>query len=109
MRPNLTRRYAWIALLAAWTVMFLGARGAFADPQEDQTVNRWLSEIDRSSEKGDFEAVQVVRARLADYAAAIGRYDLAARHYELLLAARPGRAERVRIFIRLGNVRMALQ
>ena len=64
----------------------------FAESVEDQQITHLLSDIDRSSEKGDFETVQIVRMRLADYAALIGRYDLACRQYELMLAARPGRA-----------------
>src|SRR5258706_1879748 len=80
-----------------------------AEIPEDQKITSWLAIIDRSSEKGDFDAVQDVRAKLADYAAATGRYDLAARQYELLLASRPGRAERVKLFTKLGHMRMALQ
>ena len=64
---------------------------ARAESAEDQTITRWLADIDRSSEKGDFEMVQTLRMRLADYAAGTQRYDLAARQYELLLAARPHR------------------
>ena len=47
--------------------------------------------------------------RLADYAAQVPRNDLAARQYELLLAASPGQADRVRYFKRLGKTRMAMQ
>ena len=67
-----------------------------------------MNRIDRSSEKGDFGTVQDLREKLADYAAGTGRYDLAARQYELLLATRPGRKERIRFFTRLGQMRMAL-
>lgn len=74
----------------------------------DQRIGRWLSEIDRASEKGDFGHVQELRLKLAEFAAGIGRYDFAARHYELLLAARPRRSERVKLFVRLGTMRTAL-
>src|SRR5258708_2591060 len=89
--------------------MAVQAPRAFAENAADQQITRWLSEIDQSSEKGDFSTVQIVRMRLADYAASVGRYDLAARQYELLLAGRPGRADRVRYFKRLGKTRMAMQ
>src|SRR5262249_26090503 len=72
-------------------------------------ITHWLSDIDHASEKGDFEAVQIIRMRLADYAAVVGRNDLAARQYELILAARPGRADRVRYGKSLGKTRMAMQ
>ncbi len=107
-------RKASAPLLSVWAfagmlVLFLAAPRAFAESVEDQQISRWLSEIEDSSEKGNFDNVQIVRMRLADYAATVGRYDLAARQYELLLAARPGRADRVRYFTRLGKTRMALQ
>jgi len=88
----------------------LTARLVFAAPApEDPKINAWLNRIDRSSEKGDLDTVQDLRTKLADYAAAAGRYDLAARQYELLLATRPRRRDRVRFFTQLGKMRMALQ
>jgi tetratricopeptide (TPR) repeat protein len=82
---------------------------AAAETPDDQKITHWLVDIDRSSEKGDFDTVQDLRAKLADYAAATGRYEVAAKQYELLLASRPGRAERVKLFTKLGHMRMALQ
>ena len=94
-----------------FSVLWIAASGlaATAGPApEDQKIESLLSRIDRSSEKGDLGTVQNLREKLADYAAGTGRYDLAARQYELLLATRPGRKERVRLFTRLGQMRMAL-
>jgi len=82
---------------------------AFAQVVEDQKIEGLLSRIDRSSEKGDLGTVQDLRGKLADYAAGTGRYDLAARQYELLLATRPRRKERVQFFTHLGRMRMALK
>ena len=73
----------------------------------DEKIIRWLSDIDRSSEKGDFSVVQDLRGKLADYAAANNHYDIASRQYELILAARPRQADRIRIFTRLGKMYMA--
>ena len=66
----------------------LAVRRAAPAP-EDPKIEGLLSRIDRSSEKGDLDTVQDLRAKLADYAAGTGRYELAARQYELLLATRP--------------------
>src|SRR5882762_5995526 len=95
--------------MATGMLFLCSAPQAFAESTEDQKITHWLSDIDQSSDNGDFGAVQEIRARLADYAAGIGRYDLAARQYELLLAARPGRVERVKISTKLGDMRMALK
>jgi tetratricopeptide (TPR) repeat protein len=107
--PGAGRGLSWIPAFAGMTFLLLASPHAFAESNEDQKITRWLSDIDRSSEKGDFNVVQDLRGKLADYAAATGRYDLAARQYELLLASRPGRAERVKIFTKLGHMRMALK
>jgi tetratricopeptide (TPR) repeat protein len=84
---------------------------AFAAGQaaDDPKVESFLSRIDRASEKGDMDVAQNLRGKLADYAAETGRYTLAARQYELLLATRPHRKERVRLFTRLGLMHMALK
>jgi len=86
-----------------------GALSAAESAPEDQKIEGWLNRIDRLSEKGDFDAVLDLRTQLADYAAGTGRYNLAARQYELLLATRPRRRDRVRFFTQLGKMRMALQ
>jgi tetratricopeptide (TPR) repeat protein len=99
------KRVGWVlaSLLLAAPVVAAGDPAA-----EDPKISGWQVAINRSSEKGDFDAVQAARTKLADYAAAGGRYDMAARQYELLLAARPGRKARVRLFTQLGRMRMAL-
>jgi len=76
---------------------------------EDLKIEGLLTRIDRSSEKGDFSEVQELRVKLADYAASVHRYDLATGQYELLLASRPGRKDRVRFFTQLGKMHMALE
>src|SRR5690242_19260352 len=69
-------------------ILFVAADCCHAVPSpEDQKIDGWMTQIDRSAEKGDFSAVTLQRTHLADYAAAAGHYDLAARQYELLLAA----------------------
>jgi tetratricopeptide (TPR) repeat protein len=102
----------WRAAFAGMTIFLFVLSGWAADAPalaEDSKIAQWINQIDRSSESGDFNAVQAIRMKMADYAAQEGRYDFAAGQYELLLAARPGRAERVRVFTKLGNMRMALQ
>ena len=100
------RRF-WLLPFAASLVG--GVLFAAVPAPEDQKIEGWLSRIDRLSEKGDFDTVLDLRTKLADYAAGAGRYELAARQYELLLATRPRRKERVRFFTQLGKMRMALQ
>lgn len=81
---------------------------AGAPPQEDPQINRLLGQIDQSSERGNFSVVQNLRMQLAEYAVERRRFDIAARQYELLLAARPAKKERVRLYTRLGKMRMVL-
>src|SRR6266478_7257550 len=100
-------KYLWIPAFAGMTLVTPVRLGA--ETPEDQKITHWLADIDHSSEKGDFNVVQDLRGKLADFAASTGRFDLAARQYELLLASRPGRAERVKIFTKLGYMRMALR
>ena len=102
------RRYGFLLGMTILLSVLLAPR-APAESSEDQRITTWLSDIDRSSEKGDYGAVQQLRGKLADYAAAVGRYDLAARQYELTLSSRPRRAERVKISTKLGDMRMALK
>lgn len=65
-------------------------------------------QIDRASEEGNYTQMQALRLDLARYYAATGDYGLAARQYELLLASRPSKRERVDFFIQLGKMRDAL-
>ncbi len=107
--PGGSRGLLWIPAFAGMTVLFFASRCLFAESAEDPKVARWLADIDHYAEKGDFAVIQDLREKLADYAAVIGRYDLAARQYELLLAARPRRVERVKICKKLGHMHMALK
>jgi tetratricopeptide (TPR) repeat protein len=100
-------RTLWLLSVLCIAASGLAATGGPAP--EDPEIEGLLSRIDRLSEKGDLDTVQNLRGKLADYAAETGRYDLAARQYELLLATRPRRKERVRFFTRLGQMRMALK
>ena len=77
-------------------------------PDTDPKIAGLQARIDQLSEKGDYATVFQLRKQLADYAAGNGKYELAARQYELLLASRPPRAERVKLFTKLGYMRMAL-
>src|SRR5690348_3909565 len=74
-----------------------------------ERIRRLEGSINRASERGDFARVQSLRLELAQHTAGIGEYALAARQYELLLASRPRKFERVRYFIELGRMRDALQ
>jgi tetratricopeptide (TPR) repeat protein len=95
--------------LASVVLLILSIAGFLrADGSEDPKITRWLLDIDHYAEKGDYGVIQDLRAKLADYAGATGRYDLAARQYEILLASRPGRLERVKTFKKLGHMRMEL-
>src|SRR5688572_30261239 len=100
------------ALLVLWTLIGLFSvtpRIYGAESPEDRAINQLLAELDRASEKGDFSKVQLLRMRTADFAVSVGRYELAVRLYEVLLAARPRKADRVRYNIRLGNTCMAMK
>jgi tetratricopeptide (TPR) repeat protein len=95
--------------LTMLVLLFSASVWAAGQTPADPKIEDWLKKIDHYSEKGDLGTVQELRAKLADYAAAAGRYDLAEGQYELLLATRPGRSDRVRFFTQLGKMRMALK
>ena len=65
------------------------------------------SAIDHASEEGRLDEVNALRLELARQATAKGFYFDAARQYELLLAARPSKKARVRLFTELGRLREA--
>src|SRR5262245_24125065 len=65
--------------------------------------------IDRASEQGNYRHVQVLRLQLAKHLANTEAYAEAARQYELLLASRPSKRDRVRYSTDLGKMRDALQ
>jgi tetratricopeptide (TPR) repeat protein len=94
-------RMALVALLALSPLM------SFADTHQEK-VRGWQRAIERASEKGGTSRVLALRLELARYAAGSGDYAEAARQYELILAVRPGKKERVRLFVELGKVRAAL-
>jgi tetratricopeptide (TPR) repeat protein len=74
-----------------------------AETPEDQRVSAALGDINRAMERGELDVVQTRRLKLGDYAAGIGRYDVAIRQYELVLATRPPKSERVKYFTQAGK------
>ena len=92
-----------VVVMGIWSPSFAGKQ-----PQ-DVNITQMLADIEGASERGDFEKVQILRMRLADHSAKIGQHELAVRQYDLLLAGRPGKADRVRYCKRLGNSCMALE
>jgi tetratricopeptide (TPR) repeat protein len=92
----------WVPAFAGMTliVFCLPMR---AESPEDQHISAALVDINRASERGEFDVVQTRRLKLGDYAAGIGRYDIAIRQYELVLATRPSRSERVKYFTQVGK------
>jgi len=73
-----------------------------------ETTERQLqSAINRASEQGHVDEVRALRLELARQATLTGYYFDAARQYELLLATRPGKKERVRLFTELGRLRQS--
>jgi tetratricopeptide (TPR) repeat protein len=87
---------------------FSVSRPARAETPQDK-IARWEQSIARASEAGNFSTTQAQRRQLAAYCASIGDYATAAKHYELLLASRPGKRERVSYFVQLGKMRDALK
>jgi tetratricopeptide (TPR) repeat protein len=73
----------------------------------EEVTHRLQHSIDVASERGNYSQLQSLRLELAQHYAAIGSFALAARQYELLLASRPGRHERVDFSIELGKMRDA--
>src|ERR1043166_9578388 len=73
-----------------------------------ERIQRLQGDIDRASERGAFTRVQTLQTELAQVSAESGAFSVAARQYELLLAARPSKWERVRLSIELGKGRDAL-
>src|SRR5580692_6128266 len=70
----------------------------------EEITSRLQQAIDRASEQGNYQHVQALRLELAQHYAGTGSYALAARQYELLLASRPSRNERVSFSIELGKM-----
>jgi len=92
-------------LVVSCIALRAGAVPVAGTPEE--TTSRLQRAIDRASEQGNYQHVQSLRLELAEHYAGTGAYALAARQYELLLASRPSRRERVAFFIELGKMRDA--
>lgn len=88
---------------AGFLLVFLAVM-ARADVFETAARQR-QAEIDRALEKGQSARARDLRLSLARDSAKQGLYAEAARQYELLLAARPRKAERVKLFTELGRLR----
>lgn len=65
--------------------------------------------IEKASELGQFARVRALRLELAEELDRLGERAGAARQYELVLASRPSRRERVKLFVRLGRLRSAVR
>jgi tetratricopeptide (TPR) repeat protein len=73
------------------------------------TVGILQRQIDDAAEHGNFARVQLLRLQLAETFRDSSDYVQAARQYELLLASRPSRSERVSYSIQLGKMREATE
>ncbi len=96
----------WLTAFLMTTM--LASLYAASAPATDPTVLRLEQSIRRASEKGRLGDVWMLRRELADHARRMGAYGEAVRQYELLLASRPPKAERVKLFIELGRMREAV-
>lgn len=96
-----------ILLLTGLLGSFISS-GLLADIQDPKAI-RLEAQIEKASEQGSFSLVQDLRLRLAKILETAGRYADAAAQYELLLASRPPKRERVKYFIQLGKMRDAAQ
>jgi len=74
----------------------------------DATLRQMQGRIDYASERGRIEEARVLRRDLAQQAIRAGYFLEASRQYELLLASRPAKKERVRLFTELGRLREAI-
>jgi tetratricopeptide (TPR) repeat protein len=92
-------------LIAGW---MHGATAAPVAGTAEEIVSRLQHAIDRASEQGNYSHMQALRLELAQHYTDTREYGLAARQYELLLASRPARHERVRYFVELGKMREAI-
>ncbi len=74
-----------------------------------QRIDRLQRSIEGASELGNFTRVHTLRLELADELGRIGQFAASARQYELVLASRPLKRERIKLFVRLGRSRSAAQ
>src|SRR5258708_7790397 len=72
---------------------------------QDEKAMRLEDRIEKASERGSFSLVLELRLQLAEHLESTGHYADAAREYQLLLATRPPKHERVRLFVQLGRMR----
>src|SRR5262249_26539688 len=103
------KRSPWLAVIGV-SLLSVCAMAATPVPvagTSEEITNRLQREIDRASEQGNTTHVQTLRVQLAKQYGSIQQYALAARQYELILAARPSRHERVDFFVELGRMRDA--
>jgi tetratricopeptide (TPR) repeat protein len=84
-------------------------RAAAPASSTDGEVLRMEQAISEASEQGHLDQVALLRHKLAEYSEQNGYYLQAARQYELLLTLRPPRRERVRLSIKLGQMRDAVK
>jgi len=92
-----------------WSVLFFSTVTLSATPIPfESTWQQLQNQIDRASERGRFDEARVFRLQLAQQATGAGYFLEASRQYELLLASRPGKKERVRLFTELGRLREAV-
>jgi tetratricopeptide (TPR) repeat protein len=100
-------------IVAMWIVGSMNLAPAMAAAPVAGTVEeitvRLQRSIDRASERGNYRQVQALRLELAQRYGAAGAYAQAARQYELLLASRPSKRDRVNYFVELGRMRDAGQ
>jgi tetratricopeptide (TPR) repeat protein len=95
----------WVlpVLLLSGAVRVCGAE----TPQEQ--LERLQRSIEGASELGRVDRVKVLRLELAETLDHLSDYAGAARQYELVLASRPLKRERVKLFVKLGRMRSAMQ
>jgi tetratricopeptide (TPR) repeat protein len=102
------RKRSWILALIAVGLLTAGSAAAVpVKGNSEDVANRLQREIDHASEQGNSTHVQTLRVQLAKYYGSLQAYALAARQYELILASRPPRRERVDFFVELGRMRDA--
>jgi tetratricopeptide (TPR) repeat protein len=87
--------------------ILLSVWGMAAVNAQDAKFAASLAAIDKLLEKGDYSNAHQAREDLARAAAKAERYEIASKQYELLLAARPRKADRIKFSTRLGHIHMA--
>lgn len=95
-------------LVSAWLVTAAMVRLEAAVSVQDPVTARLEAQIRAASESGRLREVALKRQELAAHAYALGAWEEAERQYELLLASRPPRRERVLYFTELGKIRDAM-